>query len=668
MKKKFNIQLKANSWKFNHICTRVEKLPNDFFDESPFGKSLTAKDHLKGEPIDSNLKIEKFQELGFPKNCWETLKYGLPLLMYKLPSKTQTKNHVSVTESANLDFVKEALGKWEAAKIFRYVEVKPLVLNPLKVVVKEDKKRLVLDARTSGLNDCLLAPKFELPSLEVIVNMIKDRAFMMKTDLASGFLQLPINEKEQAYLGFLHPLNSRFCVIQRLPFGLRSAPFLFQTFTQLLEVATKEILQITTKVYMDDWFLTDPDEYQLRNNFEDFASLLEGLGISLQHTKTEGPATQLVYLGLGIDTIKHELFLPEVKRTKYLEFLSKLLQSSETTMEEIAKAAGRLVHISVIHKAGMGHVQPLWEIMYRERKIWSKRQLTREILQIEEETKECLVWWRNILEHPNITRRIWVAENQSLFIWGRDTALTDRFHAITICTDASDTGWGASTGVTVASSVWSEPQANTSINWRELKTVFLAIKQWKFIVDVPVLVLTDNMTVVAALGSRASRAQPLQDLVEEFNCLENSRKIEVVALHIPGVLNDLPDRLSRRMDMNTASMLTIRQSDLPIEVQQAEQLIGVCWPARRFDAQPFLRRQTLNLKEKTTLLAITTPDLPYLDLHLKRLLHCVPRIWIIIPKIPSSHLPITGFRMKLELEEGICKEAPQTSWWLLEQE
>lgn len=52
--------------------------------------------------------------------------------------------------------------------------------------------------------------------------------------------------------------------------------------------------------------------------------------------------------------------------------------------------------------------------------------------------------------------------------------------------------------------------------------------------DSPVLILTDNTTVVAALRTRNSQALPLQDLVEEINALEQTRIIEIVTLHIPG--------------------------------------------------------------------------------------------------------------------------------------
>lgn len=370
--------------------TYPHRLPSDFFDESPFGKSLAYPNLKNDGAVSSNLKIDKFKELGFPAGALKTLERGLLLLLHKTPTKLYTKNHKFVSEAENNEFLREALGKWESAHIFKYVENKPDVLNQLKVVVKENRKKLVLDARTSGLNDSILAPKFALPNIESIVNMETNEAYMIKTDLVNGFLQLPVNKQEQRYLGFQHPINDRFAVLQRLSFGLASAPFLFQTFTQMLEAATYEIPQVKTRVYMDDWFLSDPDIGRLQTLFDSFCNLLECLGVKLQHSKTEGPTKRMVYLGIGIDTEELKLFFPEEKRLKYLRELSKLLTGKEVTMEQMAKMAGRLVHISAIHRAGMGHVQPLWEIIYRERKIYTRRQLTQEVLQVEENANECL--------------------------------------------------------------------------------------------------------------------------------------------------------------------------------------------------------------------------------------------------------------------------------------
>lgn len=378
-----------------HICTQPEKHPKDFFITSPFGKSIAYKTNTQDSeenPPKSNLNVNRFAELGFLQGFQETLRKGLPLLLHEIPQKRAMINHPSTTDPENLEFIKDAMEKWEKAEIFGYTEEIPHLVNSLKVVTKGTKRRLVLDARSSGLNENILVPKFALPQMSEIVNMIEDGGWMMKADFANGFLQLPINQREQTYLGFLHPVNKRYCKLQRLPFGIASAPFLFQTFTTFLQEGIERLLGFKTGVYIDDWFLTEINREKLIRKFTSFKNLLELLGVGLQESKTEGPTKRMIYLGLGIDTERHVLFLPEEKRKRYLDSLCKLLEQKTLSMEEVAKTAGRLVHISAIHKEGLGHVQALWNVMYSERTAWTKRELTAKILTIEEDLKGCLLW------------------------------------------------------------------------------------------------------------------------------------------------------------------------------------------------------------------------------------------------------------------------------------
>lgn len=269
-----------------------------------------------------------------------------------------------------------------------------------------------------------------------------------------------------------------------------------------------------------------------------------------------------------------------------------------------------------------------------------------------------------MLTQSNLKRKIW-AHNQQLFIWEADTAAKNRYNAATISTDASDLGWGASTGITVASGEWTEAQKRTSINWRELKAVTIAIKKWRFLANIPLLVLSDNITVIAAIRSRASQAQPLQELVDELNCLENMRNCEILALHIPGVVNDLPDKLSRNIETNSATILTFNKDLLPKVILTAEQLVGMAWRGRQLGVQPFMRHQKLELKKLPTAIVVTTPDLPFFQLHLRALMQLNVDIWILVPQVPSSYLPIPQATHYGTTQEGACEMAPRLRWLIL---
>lgn len=66
--------------------------------------------------------------------------------------------------------------RWEKMKVFRVVDFKPWIVNPLELVEKGGKLRLVLDATTvSGLNEYILALKFKLLSHSQIIAKFHSR-------------------------------------------------------------------------------------------------------------------------------------------------------------------------------------------------------------------------------------------------------------------------------------------------------------------------------------------------------------------------------------------------------------------------------------------------------------------------------------------------------------
>lgn len=654
-----------HQWKLSPICSKTDSLPVDFFQYSIFGKSLNGLSSCIRSKAPSALKIMKFREWGFPIHFCNTLERGLPLLLKATPPKRSVPNHAPARDAENLTFVKETLEKWELMGVFRYVSDEPYIVNPLNVVINGVKKRLVLDARASGLNEYILAPKFQLPDVELIINSLSVNDYLIKIDLASGFLQLPINPEEQTFLGFKSPVDGKFGVLQRLPFGLRSAPFLFQSFTHALRKGAQETLGIETQVYIDDWLLWNQRKEKLMENFTRFQNFLEDLGVAIQHEKTEGPGQAITYLGLIIDTAGQRVVLPETKRIKYLEGISNILKEKNTSMAALAKTAGRLVHIATVHKAGAANIQPLWEVIYFDRKQWTKKQLEKEMLAINDDLFECLQWWEEVLSNTNLTRKIWKTPDGHLFLWSMKAVDQHASQALTIATDASDEGWGASTGLATIAGTWSTRQKETSINWRELKTPLIAINEWNFLRESPVLLLTDNATVVAAIRKRASKAEPLQYLIRELMKLEKRRSIEIVAIHLPGNLNDLPDRLSRGLPTEEASVLPFNPDTFPTELRSCNQLIGMSWNQSKWDTCPFSRKSELNVVDAPLLIAITTPDLPFLKLHLKKLARNTASTFILLPKVPSSELPLE-FTQEVYIEASpICLIAESTKWAIL---
>ena len=76
-------------------------------------------------------------------------------------------------------------------------------------------------------------------------------------------------------------------------------------------------------------------------------------------------------------------------------------------------------------------------------------------------------------------------------------------HALQLFTDASNEGWGAHLGDSIARGIWSPIESRLHINFLELKVVLLALKKFEHLCrDKIVLVATDNTTVVSYINKQ----------------------------------------------------------------------------------------------------------------------------------------------------------------------
>lgn len=115
---------------------------------------------------------------------------------------------------------------------------------PMVPVVKPSGKiRICVDLKR--LNKSVQREKLILPTLDDILHRLAGSTVFSSLDTASGFWQIPLDEKNARLTTFITPLG-RFC-FKRLPFGITSAPEIFQR--KMYELLSDHE---GTVVYMDD--------------------------------------------------------------------------------------------------------------------------------------------------------------------------------------------------------------------------------------------------------------------------------------------------------------------------------------------------------------------------------------------------------------------------------
>lgn len=137
-----------------------------------------------------------------------------------------------------------------------------------------------------------------------------------------------------------------------LPFGLRSAPKLFNILADFLAWIPKQNNVSFLIHYLDD-FLTmgPPSSLACQHNLDTIIKICNRLGVPLTLEKVEGPSTSLPFLGIVLDTVKMEARLPEVKLCKLREEVSQWVDWTNARKREILSCG----IIAACHKG-----IPLW--------------------------------------------------------------------------------------------------------------------------------------------------------------------------------------------------------------------------------------------------------------------------------------------------------------------
>uniref|UniRef100_A0A1X7SFW8 Reverse transcriptase domain-containing protein n=1 Tax=Amphimedon queenslandica TaxID=400682 RepID=A0A1X7SFW8_AMPQE len=117
--------------------------------------------------------------------------------------------------------------------------------SPLVIVKKKDGGiRLCVDYRQ--LNQVTKFDAYPMPRVEELLDTIGDAEFITTLDLAKGYWQVPVNEKDREKTAFTSPRG--LYQFKTMPFGLSGAP---ATFQRMMD----EILRGTETfagVYLDD--------------------------------------------------------------------------------------------------------------------------------------------------------------------------------------------------------------------------------------------------------------------------------------------------------------------------------------------------------------------------------------------------------------------------------
>jgi len=137
-------------------------------------------------------------------------------------------------------------------------------------------------------------------------------ALLAKVDIKSTFRVLSVHPSDRHLLAMTW--NEQIYINTCLPFGLRSAPKLFNIFAEFLSWILEQKGVRLLLHYLDDFLIRSPAmSPSCSDNLQIICEVCSHLGIPLAVEKIEEPSEVLTFLGITLNTHNLEARLPPSK-------------------------------------------------------------------------------------------------------------------------------------------------------------------------------------------------------------------------------------------------------------------------------------------------------------------------------------------------------------------
>ena len=437
-----------------------------------------------------------------------------------------------------------------------------------------DKWRLITDLshpQGQSINDGIQPHLCSLSYVTIddaILSIIKLGAgtALAKIDIKNAFRLLPVHPSDRHLLtmkwrGYVY-------IDHCIPFGLRSAPKLFNILADLLSWIAQTAGVSYLIHYLDDYLTMGPPSSSVcQQNLDLFITLCRELGVPLASEKLEGPTTTLLFLGIILDTNRMEIRLPEDKLSRTQEMIRAWLPKRKATKREILSLVGTLQHATKVVKAGRTFVSRMYATAAKLQKMHFFTRLNVAF-------RSDLFWWHiflqswnglSILYHPALsTPPDFIAQTDASGSWG--------------CAAVLDNQW--------LQWQWPLEWVSEGIMAKELIPIIFACVAWGMQLSRHhINFQCDNASLVAAINKGSAKDKLVMHLLRCMWFFIAHLDISVTATHLLGTTNVTADHLSRgktNLAHQCTPTLCHQPSELPHTIFQLLSPQGLDWTSTDF--------------------------------------------------------------------------------------
>lgn len=506
--------------------------------------SFCSLDSLAKSPI--NLQVLEEQISNYPDKdaarlLIEGFQFGFRLGYTGSRESRHARNHTSARLLSHIALQKlyDEVSLGRVAGPFTQSPFPNLIVSPIGLVEKATKGefRLIFDLSYPKHNSVNEGIPHELcsvqyTSFDAVTSMVRklgQGSFLVKVDIKSAFRLLRVHPDDFSLLGMF--INGSFFIDKALPFGCSISCALFEKFATFLNWCVQQQTNNPHIVhYLDDYCGADKSRQGAQQTLQGILNTFSDLGVPVATEKVEGPSTNLKFLGLVVDTVAMEVRIPQEKLAEIkLAVETVLSHRKKVSLRELQSLIGRLNFACKAVAPGRAFCRRLINATIGVKKPHHR-------IRVSAAMRQDLLVWQNFLADFNgvsiIFEENWF-DNEQLELF----------------TDAScSIGFGAYFQGHWAYGVWPEDGSihARDITFKELFPIVLALHLWgDTLRNSRVIFRCDNEAVVTIINKQSSRSQPVMSLVRSLVLFCLSHNILFRAKHIPGIVNDIADSLSR---------------------------------------------------------------------------------------------------------------------------
>ena len=374
------------------------------------------------------------------------------------------------------------------------------------------------------------SPHFKMEGVKAMKDLLRRSDWLCRVDLKDAYLHVKLHKTDRRYVQYRH--QGVLFQWKVLPFGYRDAPRFFQKLMVEALATLRHRDGLRFVIYLDDILIMAATEHECAEARDQVLTRLVHLGFAVNLKKSSlRPTKTIIFLGIIVDTENLVLSLPAEKLRSCRRLISKTLKKSEkgkkTSLVELQSLLGTLQSTSdcmVQHRLRMNS---LFEHLNQAR-LSPEAQV-----HLSEAAIENLKWWKNHMAEWN----------------GKTIVPPPVDHEIAV--DASDLGIGAvcvGEGEDESLTAHKFLPPSEHINCRELMAAEYGFRSfatqlgWR---DCAVRIKTDNLVAAAYINRMGGRVPYLCRVAESLHQFAFERKITLIAEWIPGIDNQIADRLSR---------------------------------------------------------------------------------------------------------------------------